>query len=275
MEVTALCVTLYIKVLMLLFAQFHLNSAQDALIVPTKLQVFEYSSVSINCQGSNSTTGWTVMRKIKGKVGECVSTWLTTPATSCAIKPVYSTDGGEYWCEAGEERSNAVNITITGGSVILESPVLPVMEGDTVTLRCRSKMTSSALIADFYKDDLLIGTSSTGEMIVHSVSTSDEGLYRCSISEFGESPQSWLAVRAVPRETPPPSDDSCHAYLVLRTIFTIVMVALLLLLVGLLHCGKLRVTQSVTVSHSQAETTATVNKTGESVTEDTEGGVSL
>ncbi|KAL7374814.1 hypothetical protein ABVT39_007512 [Epinephelus coioides] len=80
---------------------------------------------------------------------------------------------------------------------------------------------------------------------------------------------------AVPRETPPPSDDSCHAYLILRTTFSIVMVALLLLLLGLLHCGKLRVTQIVTVSHSQAETTATVNKTDESVTEDTEGGVSL
>lgn len=41
-----------------------------------------------------------------------------------------------------------------------------------------------------------------------------------------------------------PSEHSCHPYLILRTIFTILMVVLLLLLVGLLHCGKLRVTQT-------------------------------
>ncbi|XP_075948382.1 Fc receptor-like protein 5 isoform X2 [Anarhichas minor] len=232
------------NVLLLPVARVHLNnSPENALIVPTKLQLFEYSSISINCEGFITTTGWTVMRKMKGKVDECVSTWVTTPASVCAIKPVYLTDSGEYWCETGEERSNVVNITVTAGNVILESPALPVKEGDTVTLRCRTKTTSSALIADFYKDDFLIGTDSTGEMTMLSVSKSNEGLYKCSISEFGESPQSWLAVR-VHRETPPSSDHSCHVYLVLRTVFTIVMVALLLLLlVGLLHFGKVRVTQ--------------------------------
>ena len=43
----------------------------------------------------------------------------------------------------------------------------------------------------------------------------------------------------VHKETHPSSDHSCHIYLVLRTVLTVVMVALLLLLVGLLHCGKL------------------------------------
>ncbi|XP_039677817.1 low affinity immunoglobulin gamma Fc region receptor III-like [Perca fluviatilis] len=201
MEATALCIRLLMNVLMLLVAQVDLNYSQEseAVIVRTKLQFFEYSSISINCEGFNTTTGWTVMRMIKGtgKVSECVSTWVTTPASVCAIKPVYSTDSGEYWCETGEERSNTVNITITAGGVILESPALPVMEPDAVTLRCRSHMSSSALIAEFYKDDLPIGTSSTGEMTLRAVSKSNEGLYKCSISEFGESPQSWLAVRAI------------------------------------------------------------------------------
>uniref|UniRef100_A0A3P8TFW6 Ig-like domain-containing protein n=1 Tax=Amphiprion percula TaxID=161767 RepID=A0A3P8TFW6_AMPPE len=74
-------------------------------------------------------------------------------------------------------------------------PVLPVMEGNNVTLKCRTKETSSDLTAAFYKDGLLIGSSSAGEMILHSVSGSDEGLYNCNISSVGESPQSWLAVR--------------------------------------------------------------------------------
>ncbi|XP_067436034.1 low affinity immunoglobulin gamma Fc region receptor III-A-like [Thunnus thynnus] len=222
------------------------DNAAFARIIPTRLQVFDYSSISFNCEGY-TTDEWSVVRKIKGEVSPCVSNWVTT-AYVCAIKPAYPTDSGEYWCEAGEgERSNTVNITITAGSVILESPVLPVMEGDGATLRCRSKKTSAAHIADFYKDGLFFGTSSIGEMTIQSVSKSNEGLYKCSISDFGESPESWLAVRARHNETQRPSSDdtsdhSCHIYLVLRTVFTIVMVALLLLLVGLLHYGKLKVT---------------------------------
>lgn len=86
-------------------------------------------------------------------------------------------------------------IFVLDSPVILESPVLPVMEGEAVTLRCRNKMTSSAHIADFFKDHVLIGTRSIGEMTIQSVSKADEGLYKCSVSDFGESPESWLAVR--------------------------------------------------------------------------------
>lgn len=49
----------------------------------------------------------------------------------------------------------------------------------------------------------------------------------------------YCIVAGVQAETPPPSAHGCHLYLLLRTIFTVVMVALLLLLVGLFHCRKL------------------------------------
>ena len=88
-----------------------------------------------------------------------------------------------------------VNAICSDGSVILESPVLPVTEWDDVTLSCRKKNTFSNLPADFYKDGLHVGSSSTGEMSIHSVSKSDKGLYKCNISGVGESPESWLAVR--------------------------------------------------------------------------------
>ncbi|KAM8748192.1 cell adhesion molecule CEACAM20-like [Acanthopagrus schlegelii] len=115
---------------------------------------------------------------------------------TCTIDYAYKSDSGEYWCEGGRgERSNTVNITVTDGSVILESPVLPVVERDAVTLSCRKKTTSSNLTADFYKDGHHVGSSSTGTLTIHSVSMSDEGLYRCNISGAGESPESWLAVR--------------------------------------------------------------------------------
>lgn len=78
--------------------------------------------------------------------------------------------------------------------MILVIPVLPVVEGDAVTLQCRVKNPQEQ-ITDFYKDGLRKETSFTGEMTIENVSKSDEGLYRCNISGVGESPGSWLAVR--------------------------------------------------------------------------------
>ena len=88
-----------------------------------------------------------------------------------------------------------VNVHCSDGSVILERPVVPLTEWEDVTLGCRKKNTSSNLPADFYKDGLHVGSSSTGEMTIHSVSKSDKGLYKCIISGAGESPESWLHVR--------------------------------------------------------------------------------
>ncbi|XP_019209443.2 uncharacterized protein LOC102082390 isoform X3 [Oreochromis niloticus] len=125
------------------------------------------------------------------------------------------------------------------GSVILESPAVPVMVGDAVTLRCRIKMLSSNFTADFYKNGRHIGSSSTGNMTIHEVYKTDEGLYKCNISGGGESLASWLSV-SLPCLTV--SYTETHIDLILRTVFNIVMVALLLLLLGFLCCGKIKVT---------------------------------
>ncbi|XP_065326103.1 Fc receptor-like A [Pelmatolapia mariae] len=98
-----------------------------------------------------------------------------------------------------------VNLTVTGGSVILQSPVLPVMEGDDVTLLCKTKTTPSNLPAAFYKDGSLIRKQPTGHMTIQHVSRSDEGLYKCDISGHGESPSSWITVTDKHTNTPPPT----------------------------------------------------------------------
>uniref|UniRef100_A0A4W5KVE7 Ig-like domain-containing protein n=1 Tax=Hucho hucho TaxID=62062 RepID=A0A4W5KVE7_9TELE len=113
--------------------------------------------------------------------------------SSCIVSLIPS-HSGAYWCESGSgEHSNAVNITVHAGAVILESPALPVTEGVSVTLRCRNQGTPSDLTADFYKDGSLIRTETTGDMTIPAVSKSDEGLYKCTNSE-GESPESWMTV---------------------------------------------------------------------------------
>ncbi|XP_065325896.1 uncharacterized protein LOC134623189, partial [Pelmatolapia mariae] len=93
-------------------------------------------------------------------------------------------------------------------SVILQSPVLPVMEGDDVTLLCETKTTPSNLPAAFYKDGSLIRKQPTGHMTIQHVSRSDEGLYKCDISGHGESPSSWITVTGRPTTTTSPTTSS-------------------------------------------------------------------
>ena len=84
--------------------------------------------------------------------------------------------------------------SFSAGPVILESPALPAKEGEDVTLQCRNKTTPSKFTTYFYKNGLLVGSSSTGQMVIHNVSKSDEGRYKCNISGAGESLESWLVV---------------------------------------------------------------------------------
>ncbi|XP_039457298.1 uncharacterized protein LOC120434008 [Oreochromis aureus] len=143
-----------------------------------------------NGREDDSSAGWTLRRNTSKKQRtQCGDGWGERAGSFCNISYIYSWDSGVYWCESREGPiSNMVNLTVTGGSVILQSPVLPVMEGDDVTLLCKTKTTPSNLPAAFYKDGSLIRKQPTGHMTIQHVSRSDEGLYKCNISGHGESP---------------------------------------------------------------------------------------
>ncbi|XP_019114337.2 low affinity immunoglobulin gamma Fc region receptor II-a-like [Larimichthys crocea] len=252
MAVTALLISLLIDVLFLLTVRgqnyVHEADAVFLHVVPNRLQFFEYEHILFNCTGRRRPTEWRVMRKSSSNT----SRWETS--TGCLnIQPAFVSHSGEYWCEDGEgRRSNSVNITIKGGGVILESPALPVMEQQNVTLRCRLKGTFSNLPADFIKDGHMNMVAYKGEMTIHNVSKSDDGLYKCRISGTGESAGSWLAVRAYMSLTPqvgqetsppphPPQPGSIQDYIPLLVVLAISCVAVLLLVVGILQCQKHKV----------------------------------
>uniref|UniRef100_A0A8P4KAB2 Ig-like domain-containing protein n=1 Tax=Dicentrarchus labrax TaxID=13489 RepID=A0A8P4KAB2_DICLA len=172
------------------------NTRKEAVlrILPNRSQFFPYETVSLSCGQQEE---WRVKRNTSKNINqECFTSRNGKNESLCFIDDLYPSDSGVYWCESAEgECRDAVNITVTSGSVILKSPVLPVMEGDNVTLRCTNRTPSASNLTDFYKDGFLIRSSSTGNMTIHSVSKSDEGLYKCNISGVGESPDSWLTVR--------------------------------------------------------------------------------
>ncbi|KAI3375455.1 hypothetical protein L3Q82_003789 [Scortum barcoo] len=161
-------------------------------VLPNRAQFFLHESVSLSCELQGNSSVWTVKRNTTDINEKCSTSWDRRNGSHCLIEDLYPSDTAAYWCEsAAGEKSPAVSITVTDGSVILDSPALPVMEGDDVTLRCNSSETSST---DFYKDGLLIGSSSTGNMTIVGVSKSDEGVYKCNVSG-AESPDSRLTVR--------------------------------------------------------------------------------
>ncbi|XP_071022341.1 sialoadhesin-like [Oncorhynchus clarkii lewisi] len=174
----------------------HLSLPASLSVSPDKSQFFEYEFVSLSCEVQGNSAGWRLKRyTVSGVRSDCGRKWGKPQGSSCIVSLIPS-DSGVYWCESGSgKHSNAVNITVHDGAVILESPALPVTEGDSVTLRCRYQGTPSDLTADFYKDGSLIRNATTGEMTIPAVSKSDEGLYKCTISK-GESPESWMTVTA-------------------------------------------------------------------------------
>ncbi|XP_051251154.1 high affinity immunoglobulin epsilon receptor subunit alpha-like [Dicentrarchus labrax] len=148
-----------------------------------------------------------------------------------SIDSVSRSDEGLYRCKFfGVGESAESWLAVRAAPVILESPALPVIEGEPVTLRCRKK--SSNLKADFYKDGFFIRSSSTGEMIIHNVSKSDEGLYKCKISGAGESAESWLAVTAHQEESEERLlPDSPRVFFLLWIVVPVLLLPFLLLLV--------------------------------------------
>ncbi|XP_039678276.1 high affinity immunoglobulin gamma Fc receptor I-like [Perca fluviatilis] len=178
-------------------------------VSPSSSQMFRGQSVSLSCEEDDSSAGWTLRRNTTRETRtQCGDGWGRSAGSSCNISYMDPSDSGVYWCESREgATSNSINITVTDGPVILQSPVLPVMEGEDLTLTCKTK-TSSNLPAGFYKDGSFIRTESAAHMTIHHVSRSDEGLYKCNISSVGESPSSWVSVTEKPTSTNPPTTST-------------------------------------------------------------------
>ncbi|KAK5600972.1 hypothetical protein CRENBAI_006005 [Crenichthys baileyi] len=156
----------------------------------------------------NISAGWMVRRNTTRETRAECDEWGQAANSFCSLTGTVPLDTGVYWCESREgAASSSIQLTVSGGSVILQSPVLPVMEGDDVTLSCQTK-TPSNLPAAFIKDGSLIRTEPAGHMTLHHVTSSDEGLYKCSIRGHGESPSSWISASEKPTMTPPPTSTS-------------------------------------------------------------------
>ncbi|XP_077961549.1 sialoadhesin [Gasterosteus aculeatus] len=226
MEVTSLCLVL------------------SALAVhPDRSQFFVYDRVALTCGPPGCSGGWTLQRNTSTHAARtCPSAWgLATNGSGCVIDTVYPSDSGVYWCGSELRGSNSLNITVTDSDVILQSPALPVTEGDRLTLlcACRGARGEPPPAAFFYKDGAMIGDRPAANVTFAGVSRSDEGFYRCAVPGRGESPRSWLAVRVAaepPPPTPPPRPPVPRLACVVLLVVLLVVLHVLLVAV----CAKVR-----------------------------------
>ncbi|XP_056225533.1 Fc receptor-like A [Seriola aureovittata] len=206
-------------------------TAGDVILESPVCPVMEEESVILRCRKTKTST-----KHIADfyKDGFLIGTGYKGEMT---IHSVSKSGEGLYKCSiSGTGESTGRRLTVRVAAVVLVSPVLPVMEGEAVTLHCMNKITSN-VTADFYKDGLFIGRSSTGNVTIHTALKSDEGLYKCNISGAGESLQKRLAVRACPIGVMSLCYDQLPVllYLFIRTVVTILWIALMMR-----HCLKLK-----------------------------------
>ncbi|XP_039458521.1 uncharacterized protein LOC120434453 isoform X1 [Oreochromis aureus] len=110
---------LLLLVIVVEFSDCQTHNSGFPQVVPNRQQFFQSEPITISCEGLNELTGWRVMKKINGDVRTCASTWETSIGPCNIINAYPSTDSGEYWCEMGGiQKSNTVNITVTGHSPI-------------------------------------------------------------------------------------------------------------------------------------------------------------
>ncbi|XP_027143440.1 uncharacterized protein LOC104939334 isoform X1 [Larimichthys crocea] len=209
-------------------------------ISPDKSQFFRYDRINLTCASPENSIGWTLRRNVSSKA-------LFPCKGDCILDDVYPTDTDWYWCQSEDGKcSNVVSINVTAGAVILESPALPVTEGDKVTLHCRykeryAKNSTSDFPAKFFRGGVFVGIEPTGKKILPAVSKYDEGSYMCQHPMKGKSPESRLVVRAKPRRdlllpSPPPPPPPFMLELVCIILLTIIYAFIIIM--GIYTCRR-------------------------------------
>uniref|UniRef100_A0AAQ4PMK8 Ig-like domain-containing protein n=1 Tax=Gasterosteus aculeatus aculeatus TaxID=481459 RepID=A0AAQ4PMK8_GASAC len=220
------------------------NPAASLTVSPHRLQHFS-ESLSLICEGNSAE--WRVMMADEDGDASPCSYWGEMTGSTCNTNTRASS--GVYWCESVTQFSNAANITIHSGDVILVSPVRPVTEGHSVTLGCKLRTENLLYNVDFYKNDKLIPNPVRGELLISAVTKSDEGFYKCRGRKSPQgletltSAESWLSVKY------PEEAASSSVFLVPLVVGLVSGVLLIILL--LLFLRRYRKSEASSLSRSQ------------------------
>ncbi|XP_058874514.1 Fc receptor-like protein 5 [Acipenser ruthenus] len=174
---------------------------------PAGAQIFTGETVTLSCEVEGGSAGWRFKQYRDGhEKALCTDQYSGRNGDHCKITYAQESHSGVYWCESasGQERSNAVNLTVSNEWVILQTPTQPVFEGDALTLKCRVRYNDHITRVVFYKDNKELQSQADTELSVARVSKSDEGSYKCtawgwSSYHYGDSAEVRVSVRERPQ----------------------------------------------------------------------------
>ncbi|KAK6477907.1 high affinity immunoglobulin gamma Fc receptor I-like [Huso huso] len=175
----------------------------QAVLTPVLTQIFPGETITLSCEVEGGSADWRFKQYRDGREeAGCSDKYRSRYGDSCTISTALYSHSGEYWCESasGQERSNAVNLTVSDQWVVLQILPQPVFEGDSLTLRCRVWSYTATRVV-FYKDNEELQSRADTELSVDRVSKSDEGSYKCtaewwdSSTYSNDSAELWVSVR--------------------------------------------------------------------------------
>ncbi|XP_063276522.1 Fc receptor-like protein 4 isoform X6 [Prinia subflava] len=157
------------KVALLLWAQtLGLAGAQTTrlLVEPPWTPAVQWDRVTLTCQGSGTASATTWY-----KDGQ---RWWQNRGDHVTV-----TESGTYTCDRpGSGLSPPV--TVLQDPMVLQVPAQPLLEGDTVTLRCRVRQVPSVSTVKFYRDEKDPGGSLNGpELSLSPLQLHHSGRYHC------------------------------------------------------------------------------------------------
>ncbi|TSL22067.1 Pituitary adenylate cyclase-activating polypeptide type I receptor [Bagarius yarrelli] len=162
---------------------------------PNSHQHLKDEQFILRCSVHNGdAANWTLRRLYGDKVNSgCLQMDGSVEPDKCIFNNITAGLSGLYWCETarGDQRSNAINITVSDGHVILQTPAGPVTKGQTVSLLCKTFYNLNKTL--IYKDGVSLNKTN---VTIENVAKTHEGFYKCvNPTAAAESPESWLSVR--------------------------------------------------------------------------------
>ncbi|XP_041096876.1 Fc receptor-like protein 5 [Polyodon spathula] len=149
-------------------------------------EIFVGESVTLRCVIARQAGGWRYTWYRDGiAVREMYSDQLD--GAEYTIRDASRYHSGDYTCQGERSfspvhqsvRSEPVKILVSTGLVILQAPLMPLTQGEGVTLRCRVRGNPSLSQVLFYKDDKVIGSQASPVLTMARLTEEDEGSYWC------------------------------------------------------------------------------------------------
>uniref|UniRef100_A0A803VFP5 Ig-like domain-containing protein n=1 Tax=Ficedula albicollis TaxID=59894 RepID=A0A803VFP5_FICAL len=138
------------------------------LVEPSCMPAVLWDRVTLTCQGSGTAgaTTWYKDGRLWGQEGQVSFT---------------VTESGTYQCQKPGSRPSPP-VMVSNEPLVLQAPARALLEGDTVTLRCRGSQDNAFTMARFYQNEKELGGSLRGtELSLPPLRPHNSGRYRCGV----------------------------------------------------------------------------------------------